>query len=91
MNIKLLSIVLLVVLFIAFSALGFVAMKPKSSQKNIDAFWIAIIAFHVLLAAFLYFFVSRVVAIAPIIPAFIFAKLFKATRKPKNSASDDEK
>ena len=76
------AMIVLFVMLIVFSILGFTAMKPQSTQKNIDAFWISVIAFLLLLAAYIFFFVSPLLSIAPLFPVYIFTKLFLATRKP---------
>lgn len=49
------AMIVLFVMLIVFSILGFTAMKPQSTQKNIDAFWISVIAFLLLLAAYIFF------------------------------------
>ena len=38
--------------------------------------------FLLLLAAYIFFFVSPLLSIAPLFPVYIFTKLFLATRKP---------
>lgn len=68
-------------LLIAFSILGFAAMKPSATQKNIDVFWICMLIFLALLAVYIYFFFSPLLAIAPLFPFVLFLRLFLATRK----------
>ena len=71
----------LAIMLVAFTFLGFAAMKPGASQKTIDAFWLCNLAFLALLAAFIFFFFSPLLAIAPLFPLILFARLFLATRK----------
>ena len=72
---------ILAVMLIAFTILGFAAMKPGASQKTIDAFWLCNLAFLALLALFIFVFFSPLLAIAPLFPFILFARLFLATRK----------
>ncbi len=78
---KIIGMGILFILLIIFSVLGFRAMKPGSTQKDIDAFWISIILFLVVLAVYIGLFFSPILAIAPLFPIYIFTKLFLATRK----------
>ena len=71
----------LAVMLIAFTFLGFAAMKPGASQRTIDAFWLCNLAFLALLAVFIFVFFSPLLAIAPLFPLILFARLFLATRK----------
>ena len=89
MNVKTLSLVLLGIMFVTFSALGIAARGPKGTQKTIDAFWIAIIAFNIVLAFCLYLSISPLLAVAPLLPAFIFARLFMLTRKAPGKTDKD--
>ena len=89
MNVKTLSLVLLGIMFVTFTVLGMAARGPKSTQKTIDAFWIAIIAFNIVLALCLYLFISPLLAVAPLLPAFIFARLFILTRKTPEKKGND--
>lgn len=79
---KLYAMIVLFAMLIIFSILGFIAMKPQSTQKNIDAFWISVIIFLFLLAVYIFFFISPLLSIAPLFPIYIFTKLFLSTRKP---------
>lgn len=84
MNISTMHLCWLGVLFamlVVFSVLGFFAMKPGSTQKNVDAFWISILIFLAILAAYIFVWVSPILAVAPLFPMFIFGKLFLGTRK----------
>ena len=76
------AMIVLFVMLIVFSILGFMAMKPQSTQKNIDAFWISVIAFLFLLAVYIFFFVSPLMSHETLFAVYIFTKLFLATRKP---------
>ncbi len=78
---KILGMGVLFVMLIVFSVLGFRAMKPSSTQKDIDAFWVSIILFLIVLAVYIGLFFSPILAIAPLFPIYIFTKLFLATRK----------
>ncbi len=78
---KILGLAIIFLLLIVFSVLGFRAMKPQSSQRDIDAFWISIIIFLGVLALYIGIFISPLLAIAPVVPIFIFTRLFLATRK----------
>lgn len=71
----------LLVLLITFSVLGFAATKPGATQKNIDAFWICMLIFLLLLALYIFFFFSRLLAVAPLFPFILFLRLFLLTRK----------
>ena len=62
---------ILAVMLIAFSFLGFAAMKPGACN----------LAFLALLAVFIFVFFSPLLAIAPLFPLILFARLFLATRK----------
>ena len=90
MDVKTICLILLAVMFVVFSALGVIAMKPQSSQRTIDAFWVSIIVFHVMLAVCLYMFISPILSVAPILPAAIFFKLFTATRNSKDTVPKDK-
>lgn len=72
---------LLFAMLALFSVLGFLAMKPGSTQKNIDAFWISILAFLGILAVYIFLWISPILSVAPLFPLFIFGKLFLGTRK----------
>ncbi len=78
---KIVGLCVLFLMLIVFSMLGFRAMKPSSTQKEIDAFWISIILFLIVLAAYIGLFFSPILAIAPLFPIYIFTKLFLTTRK----------
>ncbi len=78
---KIIGMGILLLMLIVFSVFGFRAMKPGSTQKEIDAFWISIILFLIVLAIYIGLFFSPILAIAPLFPIYIFAKLFLATRK----------
>lgn len=69
------------ILLITFSFFGFRAMRPGSTQRDIDVFWISIIIFLAALAVYIGFFVSPFLAIAPLVPIYIFTRLFLSTRK----------
>ena len=82
------AMIVLFVMLIVFSILGFTAMKPQSTQKNIDAFWISVIAFLLLLAAYIFFFVSPLLSIAPLFPVYIFTKCsWRRESPPRNDDS----
>lgn len=72
---------LLFAMLALFSVLGFLAMKPGSTQKNIDAFWISILVFLGILAVYIFLWISPILSVAPLFPLFIFGKLFLGTRK----------
>ena len=72
---------LLFVMLIVFSVLGFRAMKPGSSQKSVDAFWISILIFLGVLAVYIFIWVSPILSVAPLFPMFIFGRLFVTTRQ----------
>ena len=78
---KLCGMAVLLAMLLVFSILGFIAMKPQSTQKNIDAFWVSIIVFLLLLTAYIFFFASPLLSIAPLFPVCIFMKLFLETRR----------
>ncbi len=85
-NISALQIVFLAALFlllILFSVLGYRAMRPEGRQSDIYAFWISIMLFLASLAVYLAVYASPLLGIAPLIPLFIFAKIFIATQKNK--------
>ena len=71
----------LFIMLIVFTSLGFIAMKPGASQKNIDAFWLCILAFLAMLALYIFVFISPLLAIAPLFPLILFTRMFLATRK----------
>ncbi len=68
-------LILLFLNLICFSLLGFRAARPGSSKEAITAFWISIVCFLVLLAAYLALYSSPLFALAPLIPAFLFGRL----------------
>jgi len=71
----------LFIMLVVFTSLGFIAMKPGASQKNIDAFWLCILAFLAMLALYIFVFISPLLAIAPLFPLILFTRMFLATRK----------
>ena len=71
----------LFIMFVVFTSLGFIAMKPGASQRNIDAFWLCILAFLAMLALYIFVFISPLLAIAPLFPLILFTRMFLATRK----------
>ena len=71
----------LFIMLVVFTSLGFIAMKPGASQKNIDAFWLCILAFLAILALYIFVFISPLLAIAPLFPLILFTRMFLATRK----------
>ncbi len=71
----------LLLMLIVFSVLGFRALKPDSTQKDIDSFWISIILFLIVLTVYIGLFFSPILAIAPLFPIYIFTRLFLTTRK----------
>jgi len=52
--------------------------ETASTQKNITAFRISVIAFLFLPAACIFFFVSPLLSNAPLFPFYLFIKLFLA-------------
>ena len=73
--------VALFIMLVVFTSLGFIAMKPGASQRNIDAFWLCILAFLAMLALYIVVFISPLLAIAPLFPLILFTRMFLATRK----------
>ena len=73
--------VALFIMLVVFTSLGFIAMKPGASQRNIDAFWLCILAFLAMLALYIFVFISPLLAIAPLFPLILFTRMFLATRK----------
>ncbi|MBO6267144.1 MAG: hypothetical protein J6M06_02810 [Synergistaceae bacterium] len=71
----------LFIMLVVFTSLGFIAMKPGASQRNIDAFWLCILAFLAMLALYIFVFISPLLAIAPLFPLILFTRMFLATRK----------
>ena len=71
----------LFIMLVVFTSLGFIAMKPGASEKNIDAFWLCILAFLAMLALYIFVFISPLLAIAPLFPLILFTRMFLATRK----------
>ena len=71
----------LFIMLVVFTSLGVIAMKPGASQKNIDAFWLCILAFLAMLALYIFVFISPLLAIAPLFPLILFTRMFLATRK----------
>ena len=71
----------LFIMLVVFTSLGFIAMKPDASQRNIDAFWLCILAFLAMLALYIFVFISPLLAIAPLFPLILFTRMFLATRK----------
>ena len=71
----------LFIMLVVFTSLGFIAMKPGASQKNIDTFWLCILAFLAMLALYIFVFISPLLAIAPLFPLILFTRMFLATRK----------
>ena len=71
----------LFIMLVVFTSLGFIGMKPGASQKNIDAFWLCILAFLAMLALYIFVFISPLLAIAPLFPLILFTRMFLATRK----------
>ena len=71
----------LFIMLVVFTSLGFIAMKPGASQRNIDAFWLCILAFLAMLALYIFVFISPLLAIAPLFPLILFSRMFLATRK----------
>ncbi len=79
---------------ICFSALGFRAMA-KGSRGRITAFWVSIVVFLILLAAYLALYHGMLIALAPLIPAFLFARLcfltlWAPSKKAQNSQETQE-
>lgn len=81
--IQLLFLIVLFLLLIIFSFLGYKAMRPESRQSDINTFWLSIMLFLVVLALYLAIYVSSFLAVAPLIPLFIFIRIFFATQKNK--------
>ena len=73
--------VALFIMLVVFTSLGFIAMKPGASQRNIDAFWLCILAFLAMLALYIFVFISPLLAIAPLFPLILFTRMFLVTRK----------
>ena len=73
--------VALFIMLVVFTSLGFIAMKPGASQRNIDAFWLCILAFLAMLALYIFVFISPLLAIAPLFPLILFTRMFLATRR----------
>ena len=71
----------LFIMLVVFTSLGFIAMKPGASQRNIDAFWLCILAFLAMLVLYIFVFISPLLAIAPLFPLILFTRMFLATRK----------
>ena len=71
----------LFIMLVVFTSLGFIAMKPGASQRNIDAFWLCILAFLAMLALYIFVFISPLLALAPLFPLILFTRMFLATRK----------
>lgn len=71
----------LFIMLVVFTSLGFIAMKPGASQRNIDAFWLCILAFLAMLALYIFVFISPLLAIAPLFPLILFTRMFLVTRK----------
>ena len=71
----------LFIMLVVFTSLGFIAMKPGASQRNIDAFWLCILAFLAMLALYIFVFISPLLAIAPLFPLILFTRMFLTTRK----------
>ena len=78
---KILGAAALFIMLVVFTSLGFIAMKPGASQRNIDAFWLCILAFLAMLALYIFVFISPLLAIAPLFPLILFTRMFLATRK----------
>lgn len=71
---------ILLVLLVLFSLLGFKAMGPRGTQRDITAFWCALGLFLALLSLYLALYFSPILGAAPLVPLFIFVRLFLATR-----------
>lgn len=87
---KLYGLGALLAMLVLFSVLGYMAMRPGATQKNIDAFWVTIILFLIFLAFYIFVCFSRLLAVAPLIPAFIFGRLFFQTRLMAKKNVEDE-
>ncbi len=68
---------------LVFTYLGIVAMRPSSTQRQRDAFWLCALVFLAFTALFLFLYVSPFLAIAPLFPLILFARIFMATRPKK--------
>ncbi|MGI6075332.1 MAG: hypothetical protein ACOYD9_03085 [Pyramidobacter sp.] len=79
----------LLVLLVLFSLIGFKAMGPRGTERDIKVFWCAICLFLALLALYLGLYFSPVLAVAPLVPLFIFVRLFITTRGSSKSSSQD--
>ncbi len=68
---------------ILFTYLGITAMRPNSTQRQRDAFWLFALVSLAAMSVFLFVFVSPFLAIAPLFPLVLFARIFMATRSKK--------
>lgn len=82
---------ILLALLVNFSVAGFYAMRPDGSQKNITYFWASITLFLAALSLYLFFFSSRIMALAPLFPMYMFIRLCILTCRNQADAKQQDR